>query len=258
MSTGNGQNLAGKLFTDDSDMSKLETVGVINYLGETLWQQMDFRINDTPINPFNSFSAYQNYVEALLFYMEAEAKTLLNGLELFEKDSGKIIASYPTATSKNQGLINRSAQFKGGKKVKIYTRPKVNICHQDLYLPDGCKLDIRLHPNPNPFVLMSANDVDDYHLKINSCELVVRYVDIHPITILAQLQLLQSGANAIYPMRHVKLMIELLPAQTQIKEIDNIFFGNLPNRIGCFMVANRDQAGRMTKNPFHFRHNNIS
>ena len=24
------------------------------------------------------------------------------------------------------------------------------------------------------------------------------------------------------------------------------------------MVANRDQAGRMTKNPFHFRHDNIS
>ena len=27
--------------------------------------------------------------------------------------------------------------------------------------------------------------------------------------------------------------------------------------MGCFTVANQDQAGRMTKNPFHFRHNNI-
>ena len=53
-------------------------------------------------------------------------------------------------------------------------------------------------------------------------------------------------------------MTELLPAQTQIKEINNLFLGNVPNRMGRFMVANRDQAGRMTKNPFHFRHNNIS
>ena len=53
-------------------------------------------------------------------------------------------------------------------------------------------------------------------------------------------------------------MTELLPAQTQIKEIDNVLLGNVPNRMGCFMIANRDQAGRITKNPFHFRHNNIS
>ena len=77
-------------------------------------------------------------------------------------------------------------------------------------------------------------------------------------TILAQQQLLQSRVNARYSVRHVKVMTELLPAQAQIKEIDNVFLGNVPNRMGCFMVANRDQAGRMTKNPFDFRHNNIS
>ena len=52
-------------------------------------------------------------MKVLLFYMEAEAKTLLSGLERFEKDSGNITASYPTAISNNQGLINCSAQFEG-------------------------------------------------------------------------------------------------------------------------------------------------
>ena len=33
---GNGQSLAGKSFTNDSDLSKLEKVRVINYLCETL------------------------------------------------------------------------------------------------------------------------------------------------------------------------------------------------------------------------------
>ena len=45
---GNGQYQTGKLFTDDSHKSKLEKVRMISYLGETLWQKMDFRINDTP------------------------------------------------------------------------------------------------------------------------------------------------------------------------------------------------------------------
>ena len=77
---------------------------------------------------------------------------------------------------------------------------------------------------------MSVNDVDGYCLKIHSCELIICYVDIQASTILAQQQLLQSGVNARYPMRHVKVMTELLPAQTQIKEIDNVFLGNVPNR----------------------------
>ena len=105
---------------------------------------------------------------------------------------------------------------------------------------------------------MSETDVADYSLKIHSCEMVVRYVDIHPNTLLAQAQLLNSGVTAKYPVRHVKMMTELLPAQTQIKEIDNVFLGDVPNRMGCFMVANRDQAGRMSKNPFHLRHNSMS
>ena len=52
---GNNQSLSGKSFTNDSDPSKLEKVGVIDYPGEALWQQMDFRINNTPINLSYSF-----------------------------------------------------------------------------------------------------------------------------------------------------------------------------------------------------------
>ena len=107
----NGVSLKGKTFTNSSDGSKLEKVGVINYLGQTLWQQIDFRINDTTVNPSNGFYAYQSYAEAILSYTEAQAKTLLSSLELFEKDTGDITAAYPTAVKKNQGLIDRSIQF---------------------------------------------------------------------------------------------------------------------------------------------------
>ena len=135
---------------------------------------MDFRINDTPINPSNSYYVYQSYVEALLFYIEAEAKTLLTGLELFEQDSGSITASYPTAISNNQGLINRSAHFQGGKKVKIYTCPHINICHQDLHLLDGCKSDIRLTPQSqsiSSFVVVGYHSFTLVFLNTNSFNL---------------------------------------------------------------------------------------
>ena len=88
--------------------------------------------------------------------------------------------------------------------------------------------------------------------------MLMHYVDIHPNTLLAQAQLLDSGVTAKHPVRHVKMMTELLPSNTQVEEIDNVFLGDVPNRMGCLMVANRYQAGRMTKNHFHFRHNSIS
>ena len=148
---GNGLSLTGNSFTDDSDTSKLEKNGVINYLGEKLWQQMDFRINDTPsILPTVSIRVKVTW-KLFFFTWKQKLKLYLVECNFFEKDSGNITASYPTTSSKNSGLVNHSAQFEVGKKVMIYTCPRANICHQDLYLLNGCKLDIKLHPNPNQF-----------------------------------------------------------------------------------------------------------
>ena len=105
---------------------------------------------------------------------------------------------------------------------------------------------------------MAEPDVADYHLKIHSCEMLVRYVDIHPDTLLAQAQLLDSDITAKCTVRHIKMITELLPSNAQVKENHNVFLDDVPNRMGCCMAANRDQAGRTTKNPFHFRHNSIS
>ena len=59
--------------------------------------------------------------------MEAEANTLLRGLELLDKDSGNITASYPTTSSKNLGLLNHSAQFEGGNKVNNKKRSHTQL-----------------------------------------------------------------------------------------------------------------------------------
>ena len=117
----NGASLKGTSFTDDTDTSKLKKVGVINFLAQTLWQRIDFRINDTIINFSNGFYACQSYVEALLSCRDYQAKTLLSGLEMFEKDTGNITVSYPTSTNKNQGLLKRSTEFENGKQVTLHT-----------------------------------------------------------------------------------------------------------------------------------------
>ena len=83
---------------------------------------------------------------------------------------------------------------------------------------------------------MAESDVADYHLKIHSCEMLVHYVNIHPNILLAQAQILDSSVTAKYPVRHVKMVTQLLPSNAQVKEIDNIFLGDVPNRMGCFMV----------------------
>ena len=66
----NGASLKGMSFTGDTDTSKLKKVGVVNYLAQTLWQQIDFRINNTINNLSNGFYAYQSCVKALLSYSD--------------------------------------------------------------------------------------------------------------------------------------------------------------------------------------------
>ena len=64
-----------------------------------------------------------------------------------KKDHGNITAEFPKATHANKGLIERSRYFEGGKKVTLITRPRINLCQQPRYIPDQCKMLLKLISN---------------------------------------------------------------------------------------------------------------
>ena len=150
----NGTALTGKQFTDADSAGTLEKVGVINNLGHSLWEQIVLLINDTKVTESSNNYAYKAMLETLLSYDDVDEKSVLR-LSCFKKDHGNVTAEFPTATHANSGLVASSRYFEGGKKVTLITRPRIDFCQQPRYIPDQCKMLLKLTPNKSSFVLIS-------------------------------------------------------------------------------------------------------
>ena len=72
---------------------------------------------------------------------------------VFKRDHGNITAEFPTATHAKKGLVERSKYFEGGKNVTLITRPRTDLCQQPDYIPDQCKMLLKLTPNKSSVCL---------------------------------------------------------------------------------------------------------
>ena len=177
----NGTALTGKQFTNADAAGTLGKVGVINNLGHSLWEQIVLLINDTKVTESSNNYAYKAMLETLLSYDDVDEKSVLRlscCLSCFKKDSGNVTADCPTATHANSGLVARSRYFEGGKKVTLITHPRIDLCQQPRYIPDQCKMLLKLTPNKSSFVLMSDKNDAKYQLKIHSCTLMVQRIKL--------------------------------------------------------------------------------
>ena len=187
----NGTALAGKQFTNADAAGTLEKVGVINNLGHSLWEQIVLLINDTKVTESSNNYADRAMLETLLSYDDVDEKSVLR-LPCFKKDHGNVTADCPTATHANSGLVARSRYFEGGKKVTRITRSRIDLCQQPHYIPDQCKMLLKLTPNNSSFVLMSDKNDAKYQLKIHSCTLMVQRIIQY-----------KNALNYFYPKRKV-------------------------------------------------------
>ena len=154
----NGASLDRKQFTNGRSTATLEKVDVINNLGQSLWEQIVFHINDTKVTESSNNYAYKAMLETLLSYDDVDEKSVLR-LSCFKKDHGNVTADFPTVTHGNRGLVERSRYFEDGKRVTLITRPRIDVCQQLRYIPDQCKMLLKLTPNSIGIVLFDRNEI---------------------------------------------------------------------------------------------------
>ena len=111
--------LTGKQFTDADTAGTLEKVGVINNLGNSLWEQIVLFINDTKVTESSNNYAYKAMLETFLSYDDVDEKSVLH-LSCFKKDHGNITADCSTATHANSGLSSTFSLFRRWKKSDTY------------------------------------------------------------------------------------------------------------------------------------------
>ena len=198
----NRTDLTGKQFTDPDSAGTLEKVGVINDLGHSLWEQIVLFINDTKVTESSNNYAYKAMLETLLSYDDLDEKSVLRlSCFKFQERPWKHNCRLSYSNTCKQWTHRRSRYFEGGKRVTLITHPRIDLCQQPRYIPDQCKMLLKLTPNKSSFVLMSEKNDAKYRLKIHSCTLMVRRIKLVEATKLALQTTIESNHQVIrYPL----------------------------------------------------------
>jgi len=224
-------------------------VGCINLCAQTVFNQVEFFMNDKQVSEGTSCYAYRAIMETMLSYSEDAKRTHLQG-SLFIKDTPTATPAEQCDQEKNAGMFLRGKYAKTG--VDVFGRLHIDMFNQPRYLLNNVDLHIKLTRNSNAFVLMSQEANANYKYRISNVKLVTRRVTIADSVMLAHQRVLSTRSAAKYPISRVQMAVFSLPAGINQFEKDNLFHGAIPSKICVGFVAADSYAGTMASNPFYF------
>ena len=201
-----------------------EVVIPVNYIFGSAFSQIDVTLGGSVISTSNNTYAYRAYLETLLNY-GSDAKSSQMEMGLYKKET--VIENLnPT---QNAVIAERVEYFKNSRVVEVSGRIHSDVFHQGRLIPNGLSLKLTLHRNKSAFMLLTNVDNPAYKFLFKEAVLSIRKV-----------QLTQ------HKFIEIQKSLESVPALLPI------------NRVFVGMVDNDSFTGVYKKNPFNFKHYNLS
>ena len=243
----NGGDLAqtkgadGTVTGDDAD------VGPVNLWLHSLFSQVDVSLNERLVTPSMNTYPYRAYLETLLSYGPAAKESYLTAA-MWYKDTAKHMEDHQL----NKGFKSRQEWSLGSKQVVMIGRPHLDLCFQDRLMLNGVDIKMRLVRSKDAFSLMGEGKV-----KIEDVALFVRKVKVDPSVQLDHIRGLER-MSAKYPLCRVETKVFSVPKHNMMANQENLFLGQLPNRMVIGMVENTAFNGDKDKNPYNFKHFDVN
>lgn len=199
-------------------------IGPTNNWLHSIFSQVDVYLNQKCITPPSSCYNYRSYIENLLNYSyESKKSHLTTGI--WNEDSSGHMDSVAAA---NDGFSKRNELTADKNVIDLYGPLHCDLFNVDKYLINGVEMTIKLQRARDEFHLMaSANTTGKF--EILDAVLYARKVKISASTLLAHHKAL-NVATAKYPINRVDVKTVTIPATTQSRVLDNVYFGTLPKR----------------------------
>ena len=235
-------------------------VAPCNLFLHSLFSEVDVKLNGTLISSSNNTYAFRAYIETLLSYGRDAKQSQLTSA-LYYKDEGGATgfeeggAHAQTAT--NNGMKKRHSFFETGSIVQMQGPIHLDMMFQDRYLPSDVGMQLRFVRSKDAFCLMSDAQNPAYRVKIHECKLLIRKAHISPSVFVAQAKAFEVG-NAKYPIRRVVCKSYTVGNGMRDNVHEGLFTGQIPSRIVIGMVDNAAFNGAYDRNPFHFKHFDLS
>ena len=152
------------------------------------------------------------------------------------------------------GFTVRKLEAAGSHEMDMFGKIYLDMCFQNRYLLNGVEMKLRFIRYKSTFCLQG---VGNFKVSLKDVSLYSRKVRPSDAVRKGHIKALQLG-SAKYPLRRVEVKSFTIPQAnlTAIKE--NLFWGQLPNRVVIGFVDNDAYNEMIGKNPFNFKHNNIN
>jgi len=227
-------------------------VGVVNNLLYSLFHTMEVFLNEKCVARVDHFG-YKNYIEPLLNYTPAAAETHLT-TSMFYLDTPDHVND---ATDENAGFTKRKELLLNSKTVELYGRLKCGVFDQNLLIPQGMDLRIKLtFANPSFFMWSGAAAANSV-LHVLDSTLYLKQVALNPGVLIAHAKIL-AQTNALFPMKRVEMKSFTVSPGARSLSLNNVCLGRLPSFLCFTMVDNASFNGSLLQNPYALIHKSIT
>lgn len=233
-----------------AELPSSSTVAPINNFLHALFSNVQIDLNQKCITPQGGLYNYRALIENLLNY-GTEAKDTHLTTSLFYKDT----AGKMDAVAENTGYVKRKA-FADAGEFEMESHIHADLFSQNKYMINGVQMLIKFYKSKPEFALMAkSDDAEKYKIKITDAILIIRKVKIAPAVLLAHAATMMRY-TVKYPITRCEVKSITIPTGISSTSLDNIFLGQLPQRIIVAFVSAAAFNGSYQLNPFNFQHFN--
>lgn len=231
--------------------------GVVNNLPASIINRVEVYLNEKAVQLCSDNYSLRSYLEMLLNYDDASAKTKLQ-TNIFSKDTA---GKGEKATAENTGWIERRKKIHktgvGSLETTMLHRLHLDVSSCSEYFINGLTLRIRILLHEPTFYMFNADDTEKTKLKITAASLLLKTKVITPEVVL-QNEARLATTNARYVMRRADIRTFVTPGSGRKISLPNVWLGPQPHFFALCLLKSDNFAGTRLTNPFIFYHQTVS
>ena len=240
----------------------------VNGLGTAWFKKLDVKLNGTTGSFDGNMYSQRADIENRLSYpdMIKKGQLFMLGFDKEPEDFDRLNndsihwADVNPAQHAYPAILRRYLKGKAGKNMYTIARIHSEIFEQLKLLPPNIVLDIDFDRHESDFLLLTKHNNRNYILKMESCKLLTRLVDMDE-EITAEIDSVSIlGRSMLYPVCRVKMLY--YSCRANVVDLSNFNLltteGNfLPHRIIGKMVREDAMHGNYGRDPFNYQHFNL-
>src|SRR5271156_1317470 len=236
----------------DSKTSSDAQVALVNNAMHSLFRDAELQINGKRIEGGDNTYAYKSYISSMFRFSKETQEGQLFSIGFIRDDHAAM------ETISNSAFVKRKAWTNNGAVKEFKGKLNISLFNQQRFLIPGADLYFKFERAKDTFSIFNNTATLRPKVVIQSMKIQMQVVKVHPEGIRQHAEMLSRGIPALYQLQRVEIDSFVVKKDSSGDYKEFLFHGKVPKYIIMVMVANSAMSGNYTKNPFNFKHFNVS